>query len=401
MTARIDTLRPRHADFGDADALLQAAVDACAERLAPTRAVTIAVNDPQRATRTGAVLAALAPALAPKAVRVLVACGTHRFAPEARRAFADPLARILPGCQIAWHDCLASDLVEIGTAPPWRAHPWLMDPSWALLAIGSVEVHYFAGLTGAHKTVTVGCGDRASIEANHAGALSADSRPGRLAGNPVHEGIAAMLAGLEARRDVVALNLLQAGGRVLSASAGTPTEALEALAPQARALGCREVPSPADALVLEADGVLGASFYQADKAVKNSEWAIRDGGCAVLVAPCPEGIGQDHFMGLLARCPTYRSAADAVGRDGYRLGDHKAVKLRYLTDRRGVRVFAVSEGLSDEDLRVLGFARSPTVEDALTTAGIDPARDVVYRVPDAANVSVTVAGGFDRTRAEG
>ena len=392
MTARVQHLRPRPADFGNADALLERAAAACARRLAPTRAVTVAVNDPQRATRSDAVLSRLAPALAGKAVRLLVACGTHRFGPAARRAFAQPLARILPAAEIAWHDCLADDLVPVGGDPAWRVHPWLVDDSAAVVAIGSVEVHYFAGLTGTHKTVTVGCGDRPSIEANHAGALSADSRPARLAGNPVHEGIAAMLVALQTRRQVLAVNLLQVGERIVSAAAGTPLEALEALAPQARAIGCPRIPSPADALILDAEGVLGESFYQADKAIKNSEWAIRDGGCAVLVAPCPDGIGEDHFMDLLARCPTYEAAAEAVARQGYRLGDHKAVKLRYLTDRRGVRVFAVSDGLSDKDLRVLGFARAADVEQGLAAAGVDPARDTVYRVPDAANVSVTVAG---------
>ncbi|MHC4715453.1 MAG: nickel-dependent lactate racemase family protein [Planctomycetota bacterium] len=199
-----------------------------------------------------------------------------------------------------------------------------------------------------------------------------------------------MLASLEARRQVWAVNLLQVGDRIAAAEAGRPMQALLAIAPAARKTYCRPIPSPADALVLDVEGVLGESFYQADKAVKNSEWAIRDGGCAVLVAPCPQGIGQDHFVDLLERCPTYEAAVEAVTRQGYRLGDHKAVKLRHLTDRRGVRVFAVSDGLGDEDLRRLGFARASSVEGALSAAGVDPARDAVYRVADAANVSVEV-----------
>ena len=392
MTVSLPRLAPAAPRDRDADAILAPCVTETAARLADASRVTLAVNDPQRASRTDEVLRRLRPALAGRDLRVLVAAGTHRFAPEARTAFERPIRRILPSVDIQWHDCKGDNLTPIGDDPPWAAHPWLADETFALLAIGSVEVHYFAGLSGAHKTVTVGVADHRSVEANHANALSPASRPARLAGNPVHDGIAAMLASLQARRDVWAINLFQLGRQIVAAASGQPLEALEALAPRVRAVCCPEIPAPADALVLDVEGVLGRSFYQGDKGIKNNEWAIRDGGCAVLVAPFPDGVGQDHFMDLLTRCPTYDAAMEAVTGRGYRLGDHKAVKLRYLTDRRGVRVFAVSDGLSDAELRVLGFARAQSVGAALAAAGIDPARDAVYRVADAANVSVRVSG---------
>ena len=163
---------------------------------------------------------------------------------------------------------------------------------------------------------------------------------------------------------------------------------MEALAGQVRRGYLRRIDRPADALVLHVEGVLGRSFYQADKAIKNSEWAVRDGGCLVLDAPCPEGVGQSHFMELLREAPTWASAEELLRRRGYRLGDHKAVRLRRLTDRRGVRVFALCEGLSDEELAVLGFRRCRDVSSALDAAGLDPARDRVYRVADAACVAV-------------
>jgi len=238
--------------------------------------------------------------------------------------------------------------------------------------------------------VTVGCAARDDVQANHANALSKDSRPGRLAGNPVHDGIAGTVASLEARRPLAAINLLQLEGRILSAAAGTPLEALERIAPAVRSTYFRGIPSPADALVLATEGVLGGSFYQADKAIKNNEWAVRDGGCLVLLAPCPEGIGQDHFMSLLRECGDYASAVAQVARRGYLLGDHKAVKLRYLTDVRGVRVFIVSAGISRAEAEVMGMAKADDVEAALAAGGIDPGRQKVYRVADAANTCVTV-----------
>ncbi len=368
------------------------AVKATARALGRTRPVTIVLNDPQRDTRSSAVLQPIRNALGDVPVRALIATGTHRYPRAQRRAFEEKTLAGLDFEAVSWHDCRSGDLAAVGGGHPWRCHPWLLDEGHAVLAVGSCELHYFAGITGAHKTVTIGCAAFEDIERNHEAALSPDARPGRLEGNPVHEAVANMVGALEARREVRAINLLQVGGAVLSASAGDPMEALAALAGRVRGAYTCPIDRPADALVLEVPGVLGRSFYQADKAIKNNECAVRDGGCLVLEAPCPEGIGQDDFLGLLARCRTYDSAAAEVARRGYRLGDHKALKLRYLTDRRGVRVFAVSEGLTGEQVRLLGFREAHSAGGALAAAGIDPGEHAVYRVRDAGNACVTIGG---------
>ena len=386
----IPILGPCGHELTDGAAELDAAVEAVAPSLSAREPNTLVVNDPQRDTQTAAVLERLRAALPASAFRILVATGTHRFDAARRQAFEEEALSAGGAEQIAWHDCTAGDLASVPGRTPWRCHPWLLAGPGPVLAIGSCQGHYFAGITGAHKTVTVGCAARDDVETNHANALSKDSRAGRLAGNPVHESIAAMVASLEARRPLLAINLLQLNGRILSAAAGTPLEALERVAPAVRSTYFRGIPSPADALVLAAEGVLGSSFYQADKAIKNNEWAVRDGGCLVLLAPCPEGIGQDHFMSLLRECGDYASAVAEVAHRGYRLGDHKAVKLRYLTDVRGVRVFIVSDGIAPAEAEVMGMTKAGDVEAALASAGIDPAREKVFRVADAANTCVTV-----------
>ena len=389
MPQEIPILGPSGHELTDGEAELESAVAAAGKSLDARGLNTIVVNDPQRETRTAAVLARLRAALPAAAFRILVATGTHSFDAARRRAFEREVLSPAAAEQIAWHDCTAGDLASVPGPAAWRCHPWLLDEA-PVLGIGSCEGHYFAGITGAHKTVTVGCAARDDVQANHANALSKDSRPGRLAGNPVHDGIAAMVASLEARRPLAAINLLQLEGRILSATAGTPLEALERIAPAVRSTYFRGIPSPADALVLATEGVLGRSFYQADKGIKNNEWAVRDGGCLVLLAPCPEGIGQDHFMSLLRECGDYASAVAQVARRGYRLGDHKAVKLRYLTDVRGVRVFIVSADIARAEAEVMGMAKADDVEAALAAGGTDPGRDKVYRVADAANTCVTV-----------
>ncbi|MFP4053065.1 MAG: lactate racemase domain-containing protein [Phycisphaerae bacterium] len=366
--------------------------------LNPGEELTVLVNDPQRHTATGTVLAALAGSVAPARTRILVATGTHRFESGDRAGFERTIAGHRSYRQIAWHDASADGLKPLGpcrsAATPsaesrWRVHPWLIGGG-KLLAIGSVEPHYFAGFTGAHKTCTIGVASRADIEANHAFALSTEAGPGRLGGNPVHEGIAAAVIALEQAAPLACVNLVQAGPVVLAAAGGGVLETLETAADCARRAFIHSIPAPVDGLVLSVEGPLSRTFYQADKGIKNSEQAVTDGGAMVLVAACEDGIGQDQFVRLLQDAPTCAGAKALVARRRYRLGDHKAVKLRQLTDpaERGVRVWAVCPGLDDADLRRLGFLRAHSVEEALSQAGLQPGRDAVYGVIDAGNTVV-------------
>ncbi len=126
----------------------------------------------------------------PETIRLLVACGSHSFSAAQRAAFERTLLGDLAVEAVAWHDCRSRQLACLGEI--WMCHRWLLE-SRPLLAVGSVEPHYFAGFTGAHKTATIGCAAYADIESNHAHALGDDCRPCCLEGNPVYEGVANML----------------------------------------------------------------------------------------------------------------------------------------------------------------------------------------------------------------
>ena len=159
-------------------------------------AVLLLVNDPHRGTRTRPVLAALCEArrglTRQPRFRVLVATGTHRFDAPERRAFETATFHDcgLELDAVAWHDAFdSSALAEIAG---FRMHRWI-DESKFLLPIGSVGLHYFAGLTGAHKTATIGCMSYEDIERNHAGAMNSASDAFVCRGNPVFDDIARTL----------------------------------------------------------------------------------------------------------------------------------------------------------------------------------------------------------------
>ncbi len=353
------------------------------------RSVLVLVNDSHRATPTRETLRQLAHRVELPVCRVLVATGTHRFSADEKARFErQTLDGALPACAgVGWHDADSGELVPLGDA---HIHPWLLEHE-VLLAIGSCEPHYFAGVTGAHKTLTIGVLSRAAIERNHAGALEPGSNVFALAGNPVHEGICAHLAALRgAGRTLLAINHVVVGGSSVATACGTPEQALADLLPTVRDAFQHRIERPVDVLWLVVEPPLNRSLYQADKALKNNHLAVRDGGAILLEAACPEGVGPDGFLRLLRDAPDYAAARDLVRRRGYQLGDHKAVKLRHLTDpaARGVSVALVGSAVSCELAALAGLA---TFDDAQAALGWLAGRVSMtegLRIADAGNVCV-------------
>lgn len=349
---------PRDFGYGSAEAAIVAAGGVPGG--AGPRPLLVVVNDPERATRTAEALAAMR-ALAPgRRFDVHVATGSHEFAVPVRMPHAEML-RAAAGepVRIGWHEGRdpASSRPLRGCGRSVSRYVQAALASSDLAVIGSVESHWFAGVTGAHKALTVGIMPVAEITRNHRNAMSGDARPFRLEGNPIFDDLRPIAAEVCAGRTVLAVQ--HVGDRWL---AGDPLATLPALAEAARHRWLRRVPHLLDWVVCHVESPLSRSLYQAEKAVKHSEFAVRDGGVLAIVAECEEGIGPRRFAEMMSAAADSASMRAAIDRDGYRLGDHKAVRLRALLDR-GVRLFIVSETLDPEVVRVTGFGVVRRIED--------------------------------------
>jgi nickel-dependent lactate racemase len=135
------------------------------------------------------------------ALTVLVACGTHpQVEDQALAALVGPLPA---GVRVLQHDARdEANLVPVGTLTsgvPIRLHRLAVEAD-LLLAVSTVQHHYFAGFGGGPKLVFPGIAGYAETQANHAKVIDLASEPpqrhpacepGVLAGNPVAEEIAA------------------------------------------------------------------------------------------------------------------------------------------------------------------------------------------------------------------
>jgi nickel-dependent lactate racemase len=359
-------------------------------------ALTILLNDPDRFTDSRTALEVILRIAEKRNLslrcRVLFATGSHSFSTEQiERHERNVLPRYSKfPFEKAWHDC--RDRETVGRLGDVQLHKWVVEAA-RILVIGSMEPHYFAGVTGAHKTMTVGVMAYDSLSANHFHAMSADAKGLATAGNPVHERIAAIVEALSSKgKKVFTINEVLVDQRIVACVAGDPLEALERGLPEVRRIYSYRLNEPADLIVARVGPPLDKNLYQADKGIKNVENAVRDGGVILLDAPCHEGTGIDRFLELMKRASSHAAAVALVQAEGYRLGDHKAVRLRALTENRGVSLGIIPKNLGEREARIAGLESFTDANTAISWARAAIGRDAISAVivEDAGNMTVTI-----------
>ena len=205
----------------------------------------------------------------------------------------------------------------------------------AVVVLGSVEPHYFAGFTGGRKSIFPGLIDLTSIERNHNLANSLEARPLRLKGNPVHEHLQTLMKLIDLS-NVLSIQLVaDSGGRIGAAFCGGLEETFERAVEYAQTLYARQVKEPYDAVLCEILSPLDKNLYQAQKGLENCQPAVRDGGAAIVVSPCEEGVGSKFFFDQASEWDREKNEP----RDGIlRFGSHKLGRVNLMTRRIGVMV---------------------------------------------------------------
>jgi len=133
-----------------------------------------------------------------------------------------------------------------------------------------------------------------------------------------------------------------------------------------------EVPVPALAdIVVVSSHPADIDFWQANKGLYAAEQIVKRGGDIILVTPCPEGISsqREHVatMESLQGKPSRTLYHEAVKQG---LSDYAALTVSDIAARcqELAWVTIVSDGLSDDEVGVLGADRAASVEEALEAA---------------------------------
>jgi nickel-dependent lactate racemase len=305
------------------------AAEALGTFLADDAEVLFVVNDGARPTPTARILDYLGGEIEKRSVRFLVATGSHRppTAVEFKQIFGPWFERFQRAIYV--HDAHAgSEMVPLKTTScgtPLAVNRRIVEAR-KIVALSSVEPHYFAGYTGGRKSFFPGVAAYATMEHNHRLALDEGAAPLSLEGNPVHEDLLEAMGTLH-EKEIYSLQVVLAHSHhICAAFAGSLEGSFAAAAKKAREVFAVEVSEPADVVVTVAPAPLDLDLYQSQKALEHGRLALKKGGVLILVAQCPMGIGNEGFYRLLCQA-THPEEVRSLIAGSFTLGDHKAAKI--------------------------------------------------------------------------
>ena len=337
----------------------------------------VVVNDGTRPTPSADVLAELRFALEAWAavpgneLAFVIATGTHRAASaeEIDRIFGSDLARS-HARRIFSHDAKDTGrLVHLGRTAR-GTEVWvnnLLAEASSVLAINSVEPHYFAGYTGGRKSVFPGLAGYETVWANHRLSMERGAEHLVLAGNPVHEDLEESLALGLAGKQVYSVQLvLDNDHRIGFAAAGGLHETFREAVAVADRQFVLELPRREQVVVAAAPYPMDCNFYQTNKAIQSGALAVEDGGILIVVSDCPQGLGENQTLyDMLAAADSPEEALERAGGEEYVLGVQQAVRVAGILKRADVWVVS---SLPDEQVRAMCMTPFPSVQNALDEA---------------------------------
>ena len=290
----------------------------------------IIVNDGTRPTPTATIIEYLSPILSNHPdVAFLVACGSHRAPTEDEFKFIFGKCYDKMKDKIYVHDAKNSDEIRyIGNSSNGNKigfNKKLFEYK-NVVAINSVEPHYFAGYTGGRKSFLPGVAAYDTIEYNHKHALDEEACCLALHDNPIHED---MTESVNMLKDINIFSIqivLTPENKLFKITTGNLEKSFQKAVEYANDIFCTPLKNKGNIVITVAPPPLDINLYQAQKAIENGKIALEKNGIIILLADCPKGIGPEKFMNLLSSAETADEVMDKIKKE-YKLGYHKAAKI--------------------------------------------------------------------------
>jgi nickel-dependent lactate racemase len=399
--------------FHDTDAALKQAAEACATFLGESQRVLVLVNDYTRPTPNAPILAALRPVLSGRDFKAIVCAGTHRPPTDAEYATifgSDFLNSQLAtrNSQLVCHDSRDKARLFFLGKTSFGTDVWLNNELlWAdkVIAINSIEPHYFAGYTGGRKGFLPGIAGYDTITQNHNMVTRPGSQTFGLQGNPVHEDMdeaAKMIP-----RPVFSIQLVQdRNHRLLSIRSGDLFDSFATATKDAHAVFAVPVKEKADIVLSVLGPPCNINFYQSQRAVEFARPLLKDPSVHITVSACYDGIGNDSFIQIFKGChspsdilsptrnpqlatpnspsssPSRLSPLDS--RNSSVLGWHKSARLAQIMQTADLHTVV---GIDDDVVKSVFMRPFKTAQAALDAAFLKLGKDAkVYAIPDAGSV---------------
>lgn len=338
--------------------------------------VLIVVSDATRATASAQILNLVVRRLiqtgvSPAEITIIFATGIHRaVTPEEKIELLTPfIAQRIRSIDHSAND--ASQMISLGStdrSTPIEVNRALKDYSHVIIT-GGIGFHYFAGFTGGRKSICPGLASAGTIEATHMLALDFEASGRRagvgtalLYGNAVHEECERVAALVAPRFSIN--SVVDERGRAVRIYAGDWRAA--------HYQGCSEYLSSRSIDIDKKREIVIAScggspydlnLIQAHKALDMASLACVEGGVIILLAACPDGLGNPSFLKWFDEQDS--KALEKRLRIDYEVNGQTAWSL--LTKAELYRVILISQ-LPDDDVRKMRMIPARSLNEALGEA---------------------------------
>jgi len=324
-------------------------------------------------------------------ITILISTGCHRETTreELLNKFGE---EIMANEKIVVHDCDNSPLVKIGTLPSGGEciiNKLVVDAD-LVVSEGFIEPHFFAGFSGARKSILPGIASRTTVLANHCSEFIAHpkSRTGILEGNPIHQDM--VWAARAAKLAFIVNVVINEKKEAIFAVAGD-LEAAHKVGCDFLSSLCKVDAKPADIAISTNGGYpLDQNIYQAVKGMTAAEATVKKGGVIIMMARSNDGHGGDHFYHQMADEPDIeKTLATFLSR-----GRNETVADQWQTQifirilQRATVVY-ISEA-PDEMVRGLHMVPAHSLEEAMKIAEeiVGNPEATVTAIPDGVSVMV-------------
>ncbi len=207
------------------------------------------------------------------------------------------------------------------------------------IVCGNLEPHHFMGYSGGVKSAAIGLAGRKTINQNHQFLLDPASKIGTYQSNPTRMDAEEIGEKMGVH---YAVNAILSPDKVINAAvAGHPRLIMEKGIQLANQITMVKVPHQYDLVIASAGGYpKDINLYQAQKALTNAATITRDGGTAILVAECRDGVGSQSYLDFMENTTSYDDVLDKFASLGFQVGPHKAVQFGLIAKR--IKVCLVS-----------------------------------------------------------
>jgi len=297
-----------------------------------------------------------------KSISIIFALGCHRrhTPEEQKRLLGEDIYEQYRVIDHNVEDCL--DMGKTKNGIPVQIFRAVVEAD-IKICIGNIEPHYFAGYTGGAKSIMPGVSSRESVSFTHKLMLSPRSVAGKLEGNPTREAIEEV--GEAVGIDFILNVVLNSHKQIVEVVAGDRVVAHRKGCDYADECFKMPIEEQADVVIVSPGGYpKDINVYQAQKALENAKYAVREGGTIILVAECIEGFGDKIFEQWMLEATSFKDPIERLRKE-FVLGGHKAAAIGMLLEK--ARVIMVSS-LPDEKVKQLFFTPAHSVDEAISMA---------------------------------